>query len=335
MPRAEAGRALGQAAGNNHGQVVASALRARGRDDASLATLRDAGVDFRSRWERFAADCEANWLRETEPATWGKVRHYLGLSGFLTHRLVGRFVDSTAAQVGYLPFDNRHFAWAGPRDWKWTVAPVERAWLPDLVPPTGPLGEITAAAAAHTGLPEGLPVIAAAADKACEVLGFAWMSEHQRRALVRVLRDEVAHTADRERLLLADVQATPWLDGAHTGFGKVVGGQDVVDALGTTATGPGPAPRRTMAPWMAPATSPAAPTRVASRHRVARIPDWSGISCTMPHPWPRPRVGIWPDRRRILDEQASAVTRPAATMAMLATASLRAERNAARVRLPP
>lgn len=119
----------------------------------------------------FAADCEANWLRENEPETWRQVRHYLGLSGFLTQRLVGRFVDSSAAQVGYLPFDNRHFAWAGPTDWKWTVAPVERAWLPDLVPPTAPLGELTEAAAAHTGLPAGLPVVAAAADKACEVLG--------------------------------------------------------------------------------------------------------------------------------------------------------------------
>lgn len=64
----------------------------------------------------FAADCEANWLREAEPETWSQVRHYLGLSGFLTHRLVGRFVDSSAAQVGYLPFDNRAFTWAGPRD---------------------------------------------------------------------------------------------------------------------------------------------------------------------------------------------------------------------------
>jgi len=45
-------------------------------------------------------------------------------------------------------------------------------------------------------------------QQACEVLGFAWMSEHQRRALVRVLRDEVAHTADRERLLL---RARRWL----------------------------------------------------------------------------------------------------------------------------
>ena len=36
---------------------------------------------------------------------------------------------------------------------------------------------------------------------ACRALGFAWMSEHQRRYLVTVLRDELAHSADRDRLL--------------------------------------------------------------------------------------------------------------------------------------
>jgi hypothetical protein len=45
-------------------------------------------------------------------------------------------------------------------------------------------------------------------QRACECLGFQWMTEHQRRALVRVLRDEVAHCADRERLL---VLARQWL----------------------------------------------------------------------------------------------------------------------------
>jgi TnpA family transposase len=45
-------------------------------------------------------------------------------------------------------------------------------------------------------------------QQACEALGFAWMTEHQRRALVRVLRDEVTHSADRERLLL---HARHWL----------------------------------------------------------------------------------------------------------------------------
>jgi hypothetical protein len=45
-------------------------------------------------------------------------------------------------------------------------------------------------------------------QQACECLGFSWMTEHQRRALVRVLRDEVAHCADRERLL---IHARQWL----------------------------------------------------------------------------------------------------------------------------
>lgn len=119
----------------------------------------------------FAADCEANWIRANEPETWGAVRHYLLLSGFLTHRLTGRFVDSSAAQVGYLPFDFKRQRWADDGDWKWQLVPVRRDWLPELVPPTGPLGELTDAAAEALGLPAGLPVIAAAADKACEVLG--------------------------------------------------------------------------------------------------------------------------------------------------------------------
>jgi hypothetical protein len=44
VQRADAGRALGQAVGNNHGQVVAAALRAGGRDATAIAALRDAGV---------------------------------------------------------------------------------------------------------------------------------------------------------------------------------------------------------------------------------------------------------------------------------------------------
>ena len=43
---------------------------------------------------------------------------------------------------------------------------------------------------------------------ACTTLGFRWMSEHQRRALVRELRDEVSRCADREQLL---VRARQWL----------------------------------------------------------------------------------------------------------------------------
>ncbi len=119
----------------------------------------------------FMAECEANWLRANEPDTWRAIRRYMLLGAFLVNRLTGRFVDSSASQVGYLPFDFKAVAWAKPGDWRWTAGAVDPAWLPALVPPTERLGEVTAAAADATGLPVGLPVIAAAADKACEVLG--------------------------------------------------------------------------------------------------------------------------------------------------------------------
>jgi sugar (pentulose or hexulose) kinase len=73
--------------------------------------------------------------------------------------------------VGYIPFDYKHQRWADAGDWKWLVAPIDPDRLPGLVPPGQPLGEITREAADATGIPAGLPLIAAAADKACEVLG--------------------------------------------------------------------------------------------------------------------------------------------------------------------
>lgn len=119
----------------------------------------------------FQADAEVNWIRRHEPEVWSRTASYLFVSGFLTRRLVGRAVDSVGCQVGYVPFDYRRLRWSARGDWKWHVAPIDPAMLPELVPPGGRLGEITAEASAATGIPAGLPLIAAAADKACEVLG--------------------------------------------------------------------------------------------------------------------------------------------------------------------
>jgi sugar (pentulose or hexulose) kinase len=117
------------------------------------------------------AECEAWWLRRHQPEVWAKTDKLVFLSGFLIYRLVGRWVDSVGCQVGYVPFDYRRLRWAGRGDWKWRAFPVEPRQLPELVPPAGVLGEVTATAAAATGIPAGVPVLAAASDKACEVLG--------------------------------------------------------------------------------------------------------------------------------------------------------------------
>ncbi|BAS26425.1 FGGY-family carbohydrate kinase [Limnochorda pilosa] len=117
------------------------------------------------------AEAEANWIRLHQPEIWRRTEKYLLLSGYLTHRLTGRFVDSVGSQVGYIPFDYRRQAWAPPRDWKWQAIPVESSQLPELEPPGRVLGHVSSEAAEAVGLPQGLPVVAAAADKACEVLG--------------------------------------------------------------------------------------------------------------------------------------------------------------------
>ena len=126
----------------------------------------------------FRAEAEANVLARDEPATWARTRHFLFLSGYLVHGLTGRFVDSVASQVGYVPFDYKAQAWAKSSDWKWDAIPVDRGWLPELVPPGQPLGSITSSAAAATGIPEGLPLLATAGDKACEVLGSGALDPH-------------------------------------------------------------------------------------------------------------------------------------------------------------
>jgi sugar (pentulose or hexulose) kinase len=119
----------------------------------------------------FQSQAEANWIRTYQPELWKKTCKYLLLSGYLTYRLTGDYVDSVGCQVGYLPFDYRRRRWASPRDWKWQCLPMDPDWLPRLVPPTETLGVISAQASEQTGISSGLPLIAAAADKACEVIG--------------------------------------------------------------------------------------------------------------------------------------------------------------------
>lgn len=44
------------------------------------------------------------------------------------------------------------------------------------------------------------------------------------------------------QFFIVTADATPWLDGNHTGFGKVTSGMDVVDAIEATPTGAGDRP---------------------------------------------------------------------------------------------
>ncbi len=90
------------------------------------------------------AEAEANWISTYQPEIWQKTHKYLLLSGYLTYRLVGKFVDSIGCQVGYIPFDYKRLRWSAWWDWKWQVlSRIDPAMMPELIPPGRLLGTIS------------------------------------------------------------------------------------------------------------------------------------------------------------------------------------------------
>ncbi|GAA4360761.1 FGGY-family carbohydrate kinase [Kangiella marina] len=129
--------------------------------------------------ENFQASCQAAWIAHHQPDIWQNTHKYLLLSGYLNYQLTGEYKDSVASQVSYIPFDYKHHQWAKPSDWKWQIAPISQQQLPELVKPGDLIGQLQSSASKATGLPQGLPVIAAGADKASEVLGSGCLDKHQ------------------------------------------------------------------------------------------------------------------------------------------------------------
>ncbi len=126
------------------------------------------------------AKAPVNWIATHQPDVWARADRILLLTSYLNYRLTGEVADSVACQVGYLPFDYRRLRWHRPGNWRWrALAGLRPAQMARLVAPGAVLGEITAEASEHTGVPVGTPVFAAAADKACEVLGSGCLTPSQ------------------------------------------------------------------------------------------------------------------------------------------------------------
>ncbi len=121
----------------------------------------------------------SNWIRQNEPDIWERTDKFVFLSGFFTRRLTGELNDSVGNVIGPVPFDVKKSDWAGKFDLKWRLFPIEREKLPDLLPPTQILGHVTAEAAEQTGIPSGLPMVAASNDKACDVIGSGCLTPDQ------------------------------------------------------------------------------------------------------------------------------------------------------------
>lgn len=124
------------------------------------------------------AKARDNWVVQNQPEIWKKTKHYVSLSAYLTYKLTNQLKDSTGSTMGYLPYDYRKQEWAKKSDLKWKLLTATRDMMPELVEPGELLGELSEQASKLTGLPVGLKMIAAASDKACEVLGAGGIAPH-------------------------------------------------------------------------------------------------------------------------------------------------------------
>lgn len=91
-------------------------------------------------------------------------------SGYITHRLTGRFRDTAANCAGIWPVDADTWQWSTD-DREIEAFGARRDQLFELVMPGRRLGRITSEASLQTGIPQGLPLYATANDKAVEALG--------------------------------------------------------------------------------------------------------------------------------------------------------------------
>ena len=110
------------------------------------------------------------WMREHEPEIFARTHKFADVNAFLSLRLTGRWITSTASADPSGMLDIRSFDWSPEI---LAAAGVAAAQLPGLVRPGERIGAITAAAARATGLPEGLPAFAGGGDGQCAATGVA------------------------------------------------------------------------------------------------------------------------------------------------------------------
>ncbi len=138
------------------------------------AIFRAVGMTDTVMLQRKASAC--NWIAENEPSVWQQTHRFVQLSTYLNYKMCGNIIDTDASCCGRIPFDNKTRTWMTKGNLARRIFSVRDDQLFKVVKPETKMGEVTAAAAAETGLPAGLPLIATGSDKGCETLGLSVIS---------------------------------------------------------------------------------------------------------------------------------------------------------------
>jgi len=108
------------------------------------------------------------WVQENEPEVYARARHILLPKDYIRYRLTGAFGMDKADGSGTILFDLKR------RDWSPEVLDalgIPAEWLPPTFEGPQFTGNITAEAAAATGLRAGTPVAAGGGDQAAQAVG--------------------------------------------------------------------------------------------------------------------------------------------------------------------
>ncbi len=108
------------------------------------------------------------WVRDHEPAVYGRVRHILLPKDYVRLRLTGEYATDKADGAGTVLFDLRRRDWSGE---VLAALGIDPAWLPVTFEGTAVTGQVTAQAAAATGLRPGTPVVGGGGDQAAAAVG--------------------------------------------------------------------------------------------------------------------------------------------------------------------
>ncbi len=108
------------------------------------------------------------WLKEERPGLWARTARLLDCKEYLLQRLTGRTVTDYHGASVYFLFNPHTHTWSAEAC---RALGIPMDMLPEAVPCTQVIGEVTPEAAAQTGLLPGTPVVACAGDVAAAQSG--------------------------------------------------------------------------------------------------------------------------------------------------------------------
>jgi xylulokinase len=108
------------------------------------------------------------WVKEHEPEIFARIAHVLCPKDYVRYRLTGAYAMDVQEASGTLLLDVAHRRWSKEVA---RVAGIPEAWLPQLFESPEICAQISAEAAARTGLTAGTPVAAGAGDQGAGAVG--------------------------------------------------------------------------------------------------------------------------------------------------------------------